>query len=364
MKLFSLLLLLFLCACTSHKTPQDSQHPVAGDSIAVSGFQSGQELQNLQYIHPDTLVSYDPQGNQLCYFTKTKPGLYAATSRYPTPSDSWSSMFINGQHFAFISRNNALSMMNKTGDTLFSKKQFHHHFTHLGEAFMSISQHDAEAAFFHDTLLLPFAHNNLESYQKLLEENEFMEFKKEGDSLRFIQTGFPKPPGLKNYNLPLAKYCRKGSRLYVIYPCYDTLYVFDHISRNLNRIAIGNKDYELPETYRNKAFTPSYGSYQTRYELNNFAYSAIYYNPSTRHFVLFYYSPVKPDDTGHSVTPDDQKLQALVLDEAFQNPLYYCFTKTYVNPCSFFIIPGKGLVMPRFKDYEHYEKTVFDIYNF
>lgn len=363
-QLFIFLLPVLFLGCSKEEQLIDIE-PTPVDSFMVKGIDVGQQVQNFHYINDSSLSSYDLIHGDLVFFHKAIGNTYTVASHHEIEAEPWSTHFTgdDGLNY-FISRENALVAYSPDGKTFIYQHQIHHTFDYLKDAFMLISSNDGRIIKQHDTLITFYGHSDLKSYQQYFKEPSMAEFLVNADTVRFIRTYLPKPKGLNNYCFPMAKHAFKDNTIYVVYPCYDTIYCFDRSKNKTSKVCMHNKDYKLPSTYDNsKAFTPGYGSYQTQYSLHNFQYTSIFYNERSKHFVLFYYAPVTGKVNGRLPTPADQKLRAIILDTGLNLVGYYHFEKPFVQTDSYFFIPNKGLAMPIFKGLDDYENTLFYIYN-
>lgn len=344
-------------------TKEEIPRPV--DSFSVSGIDIGQQVQNFQYINDSILCSYNLVERELVFFHRVGH-VYKPSAHQSIDAPSWSSHFVGDdrQHY-FISRENDLIAYNEEGSKKLSGKPIRHVFEHIKDSFMILSSHDAPVIKMHDTLLAFYGFNSLQSYRHYVKEPAMAEFSIGHDSVKLIANYLPKPAGLEHYLLPTARYTFVNNTVFLIYPCYDTIYSYNRTSHIASKACIHNKDYALPASYDNSmAFKPDYGSYFTQYLLNNFQYSVIYYNVITHHFILFYFPPVAQQFKDRMATPDDQKMKAVVLDESLQTIGYLKFDiKGFVSPDSYFFIPGKGLAIPTVKSTDDYETAKFYIYN-
>lgn len=359
------LLLLVLQGCTK-QGPVEETEPLPVDSFSVSGIDVGQQVQGFEYLSDTQLCSYNLIHKELVYFRKKSPGQYQAAVRRPIEAEAWSSHFTGDDHLNyFLSRDNVLSCYNATADQMLWKRPIRHVFPYLRDSFSIFSPHSAPIVKRHDTLIASLSHGFIQSYPQYFKEPEIAEFRLTPDSIAFLRNYITKPSSLPDYCFPLSKYCLQGNHICLIYPCFDTLYRYDRMKNTLTKTRIGNRDYQLPAKFdMSKLWTPDYGSYQTNYSLHSFSYSAIYYNPLTKHFILFYGAPVSNVSKDKMATPDDQKMKAMILDEHFKPLKYYIFkSRNFVLAESYFIVPGKGLAMPVFKGHDDYETTLFYIYN-
>ncbi len=353
---------LVLQACTE-KQPAVLKDPAPTDSFTVSGIASGQQVQGMQYLSDTLLCSYDPAYKDLTYFSKKEKTYKAGLHRH-IDVEPWSSFFTGPGRNYFISRSNVLTVYDQWAGAKLMEVPLKCAFRYLKDTFQVVSDHDSPVMVWHDTIMASFVHGNLAKYTEQFKEPEMAEFKLYRDSLKYTGSYFAKPAGLSHFCFPFSKYAVKGNDIYLVYPCYDTIYHYNRASHSLHKQCIHNKDYRLPAHWDpNMLWKVEYNSYQTAYDLKTFSYAAICYNALSGHFILFYYPPVPPSIGGRQATPDDKKLMAVVLDEELKVTGYYLFTKPYVYPGSYFYVPGKGIAMPIFKGLDDYDTTLFYIHN-
>jgi len=362
----SLAAVLLLEACQQQPTI-GSIEALPVDSLDIQGFESGQQIQNLEVIDSSMLCSFDPIGARLGFFKRQGPHLYEVLRQDTIDTETWGShiMGTSGRHY-FLSRSKELCIYDQVPSSHKPKRlTIHHRFGHLKDSFMLLSMHDEPILLRHDTLIAHYAHAFLQNYPAYLKEpHALAEWKLTGDTAVFLRSYIPKPALLAKQCLPFAKHCMLRNTIYLIYPGLDTIYTFDRSSGKSERIAIRNKDYVLPAAWDfKKLWTSDYNSYQTKYNLSTFAYEAIYYNSLSRHFILFYYAPVKARADGKLPTGEDQQLNALILDEDLKQLSYARFNKPFTQPRNYFFIPGKGLALPLLDETDNYETIRFYIYN-
>jgi len=362
--LFAAALLLEAC---QQQSPIRLTEALPIDSFDVSGFRSGQQVQNLEVIDSSILCAFDPIGARLGFFKRKDPHAYEAIRQDTIDTETWGSHIIgaSGRHY-FLSRSNELCIYNRVPSAEKPERlMIRHRFDHLRDSFMLLSMHDEPILLRHDTLIAHYAHAFLQNYPAYLKEpHALAEWKLSKDTAVFLRSYIPKPAMLAKQCLPFAKHTMLRNTIYLIYPGLDTIYTFDRSSGKTERIAIHNKDYVLPKAWDfQKLWTSDYNSYQTKYNLSTFAYEAIYYNALSRHFVLFYYAPAAARTDGKLATGEDQQLNALVLDEDLSQVGYIRFNKPFTQPRNYFFIPGKGLALPLLKETDDYETIRFYIYN-
>lgn len=359
----STLLTVLAFSCGKNEQLQRATEPPFIDTFSVSGADIGQQTNNFQYINDSTLCSYDLINKNLVFFHKDKSGNYHAAIKKEIDTEFWSMYFRgdNGKNY-FADGNNTIVEYNQTADSLLEHYSIPHHFPYLKDSFSLALSNSMPIVKTHDTIIAVISPNSNESLRLYYYEQEVSEFKfnPAKDTLSYIRSYITKPSDLSDYDFPLGSYSFHNNTVFLIYPQHDTIYSFNRSTNTLRKTAIHNQDFVQPAKFTCIPFTPEYGSCATRYYLHNFRYYGIHYNPLSKHFLLFYNSPVK-EVKGRIASHKDQPLQAIVLDEQLNTLKYYTFTKNLEAGTSFFMIPGKGLAMPILD--ENYETTRFYIYN-
>ena len=360
------LLILLLPSCQHTTQIAGISEPMPVDSFLVKGISVGQQVQHFQYRNDGTLSSYDKLGSEQVVFRLRGSRTYEAASKKPIQTEIWSNQFYDeaGNQY-FIDRENYLAAYNQSCDSLLWSQQIYYQFPHLKDDFSIYDVNNAPILMRGDTMICSISHGSLDSYQAWFKEHAFSEFVLKKDTVLFLRSYMPRPAKLNEHEFPFETYYFLNNSLFVIYPPFDTLYIYNRASKTEQHVALHNRDYHLPEKFDPlKATGPGAGSYQTHYTINNFKYASIYYNAHTKHTILFYYAPMQKPENGKMVNPKDQKLRALVLDENMEHVAYYSFNKPFVYPNSFFSIPNKGIAIPRYKGNSEFEETTFYIYDF
>lgn len=366
MKSLRLLLIMpVLHGCSLHHGLNTALEASAVDSFTVSGIRVGQQVQHVQCFNDSLLYSYDKINSDMVYFQKTDAHSYQALKVKPVNTVAWSSHFSDDHKLNyFIDEENHISVYDSLCNHLLYQKQLSHHFKYLEDAFTFYAANNAPIIMRHDTLISTVAHSATESYNSWFKEASFSEFIVTKDSVRFLRSYIHKPKNLQRFRFPFETYCYHNNTLYMLYPPMDTLYTFNRNTNLESRIAIHNSEYTVPSTFDNhNVWGAEAGSYQTKYSMQNFQYASLFYNEGTRHFILFYYAAIPAVISRKKATPKDQKLKALILNENLEKVACYYFSRRFVTPVSYFIIPGKGLAMPIYKGDNAYETTTFYIYN-
>jgi len=358
-----LCLAVFLSSCNKNIQLQEATQPPPVDSFSVSGLDVGQQSNSFAFINDSTLCSYDLTNMALVFFHKDRSGHYQAGIKKEIDTEFWSMHFRgdDDKHY-FADRDNAVVVYNATADSLLKRYTIPHRFRSLKDSFALSCANNSPVLVLHDTLISVISPNSNESERLYYNEQEIAEFRIDPatDTLHYLRSYINKPSNLSDFDFPLGSYCFHHNTVFLIYPQSDTIYSFNRSTNTLLKTAIHNQDFVSPAAFTCIPFTPEYGSCATKYYLHNFRYYGIHYNPLSKHFLLFYNSPVK-EVKGRIPTAKDQPLQVMVLDEQLRPVGYHRFSKNLEAGTSFFMIPGKGLAMPLLD--EHYETTRFYIYN-
>ncbi len=358
-----LFLTILLASCDKNIQLQEATQPPPVDSFMVSGIDVGQQVDNFKYINDSTLCSYDLTAMTLVFFHKDKNGNYKAGIKKEIDTEFWSMYFRgqNGKNY-FTDRNNAIIEYNASADSLLKRYTIPHRFRFLKDSFAISCANNSPIMVLHDTLVSVICPNSNESLRLYFKEQEVSEFKinPRSDTLSYLRSYITKPSTLSDYDFPLGMHAFHNNTLFLLYPQFDTIYSFNRSTGTPHKTAIHNQDFVQPAKFTCIPFTPEYGSCATKYYLHNFRYNGIYYNPLTKHVVLFYNAPVKATKN-HIPTFNDQPLRAIVLDEQLNILSYHTLKKTLGLGSESFLIPGKGLAMP--VNNKNYETTKFYIYN-
>lgn len=352
-----------LISCMDNARLQQATEPPPIDSFTVSGLDVGQQADNFRYIDDSTLASYDLTSMKLVFFRKDKSGNYKAALKKEIDTGFWSFYFRSddGRHY-FTDVNNTIVEYNATADSLLQRYTIPYHFPSLKDSFALAVANNVPVLKCHDTIIAAISANSNESNRLYYKEQEISEFRIDSatHTLAYLRSYITKPSNLSDYDFPLGMYAFHHNTIFLVYPQYDTIYSFNRSTNKLVKTAIHNQDFTQPAKFTCVPFTPDYGSCATKYYLHNFRYNGIYYNPLTKHVVLFYNAPVK-SVKDHIPTFKDMPLRAIVLDEQLNILSYHTLKTTLGLGSESFLIPGKGLAM--IVSAKHYETTKFYIYN-
>ena len=206
-----------------------------------------------------------------------------------------------------------------------------------------------------------YYHSNFENFMNYFSEPSVSQYQLKDEKVVEIKSYFYKPSNILNRRGILHSYCNYQNSLYLIYPCFDTLYICDLEKQSEKKLVLDNKDFIMPSKYEYSVFfSDNSKAYDTEYQLNSFKYQGIFYNDKTGHFLLFYSTPVMEGETF-------QTLKLMVTDSSFKKHEYYEFTNLnfYSSDC-FIMMPDKGIAMPIIQNtpYEDEKDIFYHVYNF
>jgi len=337
------------------------------DSFEVSGMEGMDDFLQLHFIDETTLVSFNTFGSELKTFTKSGKGFQLSKTDKMSVGKPFHSFWVdNGttrQSHVVDGDNNYYRF--DTAYRLESIARFENNKGVLNDQYIINGNKTIPILTFGDTIISTFYYKDYQDYQDYFKEPSIAEHIRIGDSLISLKTYFAKPDDLINHAIPFPKYCVQDNKIVLIYPCYDTLYVYDRSTAKTMKHLIGNEDYLKPKPWNyKKMYGQDFNRYFSQYRLHNFSYQAIFYSPLSKHFLLLYQKPVVVKNDDQNPVPEDQNIQLLVLNEDFERVARYQFTRQYLNPTMFFFYSEKGLVMPLANQDDNYSKTKCHVYAF
>lgn len=360
---YLLLCCLISASCTRLKTSIKTLSSTdAIDSMVLENLNSTRDFFNLTRLSDSTMVAFSDESNELSTYRKTAKGYSLGTKQNIANSTTlFLAFFIDSAHhkpnfigldqnWYRLDTNNVPKLVNHIKLELPS----------LVEPYCFFSFPNSPVQVTDSSLIMRIsATNSLIDYTHILSEKSLCRLLFKSDSIYRVEYLYTKPASLINQFETHAVYCQKNNKLLLVYPCIDSIYQYDIVDKQYTTIPIHNPYYKASEKYDYKKAIES--GYTTKISLHNFCYTGIFYNPATRHYVLYYYAPV--DKAIKVPTHDDQKMQAIVLDERFAYVKTVCFNNKYREPASYLIM-DKGIAMPVFsKKYENEKNYVFHIYD-
>lgn len=349
-----------LIGCENNKKIQ-SPSALLVDSIIINNVEDYNVILNMEYLNKNTFVSFNFNDNTFKKFksNNTKKFHLVASKSFLKDSTFHSFNKLSDSSFLLIDYNNEHYILDTnlnyyTYSLHQRKKSLSTNFINSGLKYHPVILKDS-------ILISTFYYTQLEDYNKYLKEPSISEYQIKKNEIIENKSYFIKPASLLNYQLPFPRFCFNKNKIILIYPCFDTLYIYDRNTNHISKYNIGNIEFKKPEKWEyNKLATENYNSYNTKYSLKNFKYYSIYYNPNTEHFILYYTSPT-------SQNTQSPILKALVLDNKYNKIQNYTFSeKIYFETENFIVIPNKGIAMPLFPNNPNKNETniVYHIYNF
>lgn len=337
------------------------------DSFEVNGIESMDDLLYLQFMDDTSLATFNTFASELHTFKKKGKDFAFFQTKELKAGVPFHTFWIEkdgSQSFNIVDGHNNYYRFDK--NLLLTKSlKFETTKPALKDQYIINGNKTIPTFMVNDTIISTYYYKNYEDYSSYFMEPVIAENIPYGDSLLTVNQYFYKPGDLINHAIPFPKYCFHNNKIALVYPCYDTLYVYDRSTRQTTKHVIHNKEYLNPGKWDyKKMYAPEFNSYFTKYQLHNFFYHAIFYNQVSKHFLLFFKSPVAAKNKDQNPVPEDQHLQLLVLNEGFEILDYYIFSRNYVNPTLFLFYPGKGLAMPLVNKENNYGKTKFYVFNF
>lgn len=334
------------------------------DSFQVIGLSGMDDLLNLQLIDDTTLVTFSTFGSKLKTFKKRGDGFTFNQAVELSVGKPFHTFWLTNSEINIVDGSNTYYRLDKNYQLLRSLK-FSDSKSALKKDFIINGNKTIPIIAKGDTIVSTYYYKNYQDYTSYFKEPAIAESFPQGDSFVTLRDYFQKPNDLINHAIPFPKYCFHDNKILLIYPCYDTLYLYDRSSNKLTKHVIGNKKYSTPAHWNfKKMYEPDFSSYFTKYRLQNFYYHGIFYNPNSRHYLLYFKMAVTVTDKEQNPSPEDQKLQLLVLNESFEPLHYYRFTQTYGDPNLFLILPDKGIAMPVTTKENTVQNVTFHLYNY
>lgn len=352
---------LLLAGCSAPKSPVVSLSSAdAIDSLLLENLNSTHDFFNLTQVGDSTMIAFSDESNEISTYHKTPKGYIFASKKGIAYPARFIAFFIDSvQH-----KSNIISM-----DQDWYRLDAHNEpklVTHikldlpfLKASYCFFSFPNCPVLFTDSSLIMRISATNPTDYVHALSEKVLAYIAYKGDSIQHVAYLYTKPKSLIDQFEVFPSYCKKDNKLLLIYPCIDSIYQYDLLSKQYTTIPIHNPYYKVPEKYDYTRCRES--EYATKMKLHNFCYNGIFYNPATQHYVLYYHAPVDP--AIKVPTFDDQERRAIVLDEKFGYVKTVLFNNKYREPASYLIMK-KGIAMPVFsKKYENEKNYLFHIYD-
>lgn len=324
------------------------------DSFVIDSVEDGQGLSNFAAINESELVGYSYMTMNMSTYRKNKRG-YSLSKCQALPDTFFSmAFFIDSAHHqpCLIGiENQCLFRLEADGQL---KKILHIQLDLpvLKEQYRFFHTADNPVTVNDSSLLLNIAPMTPYDYQKQFYEKGFAEVVIKNDSITKVNYLFDYPKGIEHDIFVNPVYCSNGTKMLVVYPCIDSIYAYDRATQQYKTYPIRNKQYSPSAHYDASRWMEA--DYVTKLRFNSFYYEGIFFNPKTRHYVLYYVPPVDK----HIKVPsyNDQEYFALVLDEQFKHIKTVKFLDKFRWTGNFLLTP-QGIAMPLYSKNYKYEKT-------
>lgn len=329
------------------------------DTLYLTDFTDTRELHNLLQINDSTIVGYSYHSGFKCTYTKRNK-TYSLKHKLPiTNAYDYKVYFIDSSgRDNFLGRDNIWYRLNES-QHLQKITSIKLELKHLQERFQLIQTHERPIIQTDSTITVSYSEQSPYDYQSYMYESSFANIHLKNDSIVSIDYLFKKPIGLSNDFLVYPIFCGVKSKMFVVYPCIDTVYEYDFTNKKYSTHYIGNKSYSPSEKYNFAKWNEP--DYRTQLNLTNFSYRGFFYNPATKHFILYYQMPVSKKIK--VPTFEDQKCYALVLDTGFNQIKTVEFVGSFRSPASFFPT-SKGIYMPLFiKNQKNENQVTFYLFD-
>lgn len=347
------------CTHPAFSIPPKFLTPV--DSFEISQFETPYEIKDVNNAGTHTLMTFDGL-NSIRYYGLNEGNTfkYEKTVTLTNKQEGISFLAKDFQtNFYFLFCKNSITKYDSSFN--FIKAYPYKHTTKfLKDKYRPVVCNTFPLIVTDSSLITAFNHNTVTEFFTTYKEPSKMEFVFKNDSIVRVNTFMRRPTQLVYYDggMPLF-YFPLNNTLVEMSGNFDTIYTYDLKTKNENKFALNNKDYTLPQKLDTKRIFNDQ-SYLIKHYLNNFNYCGMFYNPITKHIVIFYSTPL---DNNTEKNESYKFVKALVLNEKFKILKYLTFNRKYVPDAGFFI-KDKGFALPIHHSDLTNEKTVYHIYNF
>jgi hypothetical protein len=351
------LLFLLLCSCNIRYNEKNASIKRV-DSFYLYGINDFNDVINFDYVNDSTFYSFNFNSNGFKKFSKigNRNFKYVYEKKIKIDALIESFCIINPNKLLLIDFENTHYLFDTS--MRIHKLQMQDIKAFLGKNYINCNLKYHPISFQNNKFWSIYYFMHLDSYTQYFQEPSLCEYEIRNDKIVKLSSYVNKPTDLINYDAPYPVFCDNGDSIVLLYPCFDSLYIVNKSTNVISKMKIGNLSYKLPAPWDYlQMFTDTFNAYKTRYELKNFKYQAIIFNPKTRHYLLFYLKP--------SVDAYSQPLKLLVLNNKFETIDYYTFNENFFHITNIVVIPNKGIALPIFpKDPEHEKNILYYIYNF
>jgi hypothetical protein len=365
-----IIIIFFTSSCSHERKKYQAAEDFILDSFQIDGITTSDEILYLNYMDDTTLYSLDRVGNAAYLYTKGGKSNYHRTKSKDL--NNYSNLGVVSFQFnpakkTFIYADGVsktFEILDTGFNTLF-KSQIHHKLSGLGSRYMFNSTNSAPIMLSGDTILISKCHMNPADYATYISsEHPISKIALAKDSFVYCGEVASFPSQLSQYYNASSLYCKNGNEIALMYPCLDTIYTYDLKNNKPKKVPIHNQDFRQPASFDFSQMRNV--KYLNEYNIYNFMYLGIVFNPKTRHHVLFYKCAAKANSDNQSAVPSfsDEPMRALVMDDKFTLLHYFTFEKKYFI-ASFFVMPDQGIAVPKYSNtISDDKKIVFSIFNF
>ncbi|MBS1645513.1 MAG: hypothetical protein JST36_10790 [Bacteroidetes bacterium] len=297
------------------------------DSFTVNDYGDISELGNWCLLGDSLIISLDQSCNQLRFYKKNTLSEFEFENRLSLNISGYISVFslLNDTSCIFGNLDNEFYLYSIHNGKIKPLKYNNRQQKLLGNNYMlSTLAYHPLVTVDSGVFFINMYYRSLDGYFKYFGENLVCKFVIRGDSLINEGTLISKPSGLNSYRQPWGRYTsvQEKGYFYLIFPPFDSLYIYDfHENVILKRFCIGNQYYKNPTAFSFDSIFSKFGNqYEYEYDIANFEYYGVFYNPISKNTLLLFSSPNARTEIG------DKKLLGLVLNHDFKTIKYVDFS--------------------------------------
>lgn len=352
--IFSICSLALLHSCKN--TPvREAAEACITDSFRVKGIESADELLYLDRLNDSMLYGFDRMAGTAQLYKKVAPSSYERVinkqlTDYHDPASAYFQYIPEQQIYAHIDGTSRTIETLDPDFNLVSKGRLAYQLPYLKDKYELNSLKTWPIIYKGDNVfLLTKFYSSSDQYKQYFSEHPLSLVQLQQGAVNHLKEILSFPPQLSEYMTSTQLYCSRGNKIFLIYPCFDTLYIYDTDKGTENKIRINNRDFVAPARYDySKKNSPQFNKYVTEQFLFNFQYLAAFFNDHTKHLVLFYKRPDTGTGKEELQAYEDQPMHALVLDTNFNTVRYVAFKQAgYFYPSCFMIQGNRGFAIPK-----------------
>ncbi|MBI2723047.1 MAG: hypothetical protein HYX39_12805 [Bacteroidetes bacterium] len=350
-----------LLSCASEKEEETYTYLNPVDSFEIEKFETPYEIGAVQNVDKNAIITFDGF-NSIRNYTLSEGNTfnYKKTITLKNTPESISFIAKDFQtNFYFLVCKNSIIKYDSAFNYIKSY-HFKYEAKFLKDKYRPVVSNTFPLIVTDSSLITAFNHNTVTEFFTTYKEPSKMKFVFKNDSIVRVNTFMRKPTHLVYYDGGMPTfYFSLNNKIIEMSGNLDTIYTYDLSTQKENKYPLHNSEYTLPERLDTKRIVNDQ-PYLTKHYLNNFNYCGMFYNPLTRHIVIFYSTPL---DNNTEKNESYKFSKALILNEQFEILEYVKFNQKYVPDAGFYI-KNKGLALPIHHLDLTNEKTVYHIYNF